>query len=245
METEKFLVTKSNHLIEAGYRLSLNEQRLVLAAISKLDGRKPMPRDNDFTITAQEFSSMFGVPLKKAYESLDAAASRLYERDIKAYDGKHKTRERFRWVDGVKYWDGDGKVTLSFSNKIIPYLTLLHTQLTSYDLKQITKLSTSYAIRFYELLIQFKSTGERYITLEKLKERLELTEQYSRFYNFKKRIIEPAINEINSNTELVVDWDVTKKGRVITGLTFIFEEKLIPQDATKCPHTQDMFEDAT
>jgi len=225
MSTDKFLVTKSNHLIEAGYRLSLNEQRLVLIAISKLDGRKPMPRDNDFTITTQEFSSMFNVPIKQAYESLENAASRLYERDIKAYDGKYKTRERFRWVDGVKYWDGEGKVTLSFSNKIVPYLTLLHTQLTSYDLKQISNLNSSYAIRFYELMIQFKSTRERWIKLDTLKERLELQNQYSRFFDFKKRIIDPAIIEINNTTNLIVSWNTVKKGRVITGLMFIIKEK--------------------
>lgn len=225
MNTEKYLVTKSNHLVEAGYRLSLNEQRLVLSAISKLDGRKPMPRDNDFTITAQEFSSMFGVPIKQAYENLENATSRLYERDIKTYDGKHKTRERFRWVDGVKYWDGEGKVTLSFSNKIIPYLTLLHTQLTSYDLKQISNLNSSYSIRFYELIIQFKSTGERWINLDTLKERLELQNQYSRFFDFKKRIIEPAITEINYSTNITISWETIKKGRVITGLKFDIKEK--------------------
>lgn len=222
---EKFLVTKSNHLVEAGYRLSLNEQRLILTAISKLDGRKPIPRDNDFTITAQEFSSMFYIPIKQAYESLDNAASRLYERDIKTYDGKHKTRERFRWVDGVKYWDGEGKVTLSFSNKIIPYLTLLHTQLTSYDLKQISNLKSSYAIRFYELMVQFKSTGDRWIKLDTLKDRLELNDCYDRFYNLKIRIIEPAIKEINNSTNLIVTWDIVKKGRVITGLKFSIKEK--------------------
>lgn len=248
MSTEKFLVTKSNHLIEAGYRLSLNEQRLVLTAISKLDGRKPIPRDNDFTITAQEFSSMFDVPLKQAYENLESAASRLYERDIKAYDGKHKTRERFRWVDGVKYWDGEGKVTLSFSNKIVPYLTLLHTQLTSYDLKQISSLNSSYAIRFYELMIQFKSTGERWIKLDTLKERLELQDQYSRFFDLKKRIIDPAIKEINNSTNLTVSWDTVKKGRVISGLTFSIKEKKENSSARRederCPHTYEMFEEA-
>ena len=107
----------------------------------------------------------------------------------------------------------------------MPYLTLLHTQLTTYDLKQITKLSTAYAIRFYELLIQFKSTGERFISIEKLKERLELNEQYSRFYNLKKRIIEPSIDNINQSTDLNVDWDVVKKGKIITGLIFVFEKK--------------------
>jgi plasmid replication initiation protein len=247
MDTEKFLVTKSNHLVEAGYRLSLNEQRLVLMAISKLDGRKPIPRDNDFTITAQEFSSMFSVPIKQAYESLENAASRLYEQDIKTYDGKHNTRERFRWVDGVKYWDGEGKVTLSFSNKIIPYLTLLHTQLTSYDLKQISNLNSSYAIRFYELMIQFRSTGERWMKLDTLKERLQLQDQYPRFFDLKKRIIEPAITEINNSTNLIVKWGVVKKGRVITGLNFEIKEKSkqvkLSNDYERCPYTRDMFEE--
>jgi len=244
MRTEKFLVTKSNHLVEAGYRLSLNEQRLVLTAISKLDGRKPIPRDNDFTITAQEFSSMFNIPIKQAYENLDNAASRLYERDIKTYDGKHKTRERFRWVDGVKYWDGEGKVTLSFSNKIIPYLTLLHTQLTSYDLKQISNLKSSYAIRFYELMVQFKSTGDRWIKLDALKDRLELNDCYDRFYNLKVRIIEPAIKEINNSTNLTVTWETVKKGRVITGLKFSIKEKQKKTDSDRCPYTIDMLEEA-
>lgn len=222
---EKLLVTKSNHLVEAGYKLSLDEQRLILTAISRLDGRKPMPRHNAFTITAQEFSSMFDVPVNQAYESLDNAASRLYERDIKTYDGKHKTRERFRWVDGVKYWDGEGKVTLNFSNKIIPYLTRLFTQLTSYDLKQISKLNSSYAIRFYELMAQFKSTSVRWIKLDTLKERLELCGQYPRFYDLKRRVIDPSVAEINRTTNLSISWVTVKEGRVIKGLTFEIKEK--------------------
>jgi len=238
MSEGKLLVTKSNILNEAGYKLSLNEQRLILSAISRLDGRKPLPRDGDFTITAIEFADVFNVPIKQAYETLDNAASRLYERDIKTYDRKGNSRERFRWVDYVKYWDGEGKVTLSFSKKIIPYLTLLHNQLTTYDLKQITQLNSAYAIRFYELLIQFKSTGEKFITLKKLKESLELTEQYSRFYNLKKRIIEPSIDNINQSTDLYVDWDVVKKGRCITGLRFLFEQKNID----RCPDTMEMFD---
>lgn len=225
MSNVNVLVTKSNHLIEAGYKLTLNEQRLILSAISQLDGRKPIPKNNNFIITAAEFSKNFDIPLKQSYEVLDDAASRLYERDIKTFDKEGKTRERFRWVDCVKYWDGEAKVTLSFSNRIIPYLTKLHSQLTSYELKQISQLSSSYSIRFYELLIQFKTTNERYISLEKLRERLEVIGQYKRFYDLKKYVIEPAINNINIATDLTVEWDIVKKGRVITGFIFVFQNK--------------------
>lgn len=218
------MVSKSNHLVEAGYKLTLSEQRLILIAISRLDGRKPIPKDNDFVITAAEFSNAFDLPLKQAYETLEDAASRLYERDIKTFNPDAKTRDRFRWVDGVRYWDGEAKVTLSFSRHIVPYLTLLHKQFTSYDLKQISKFKTAYSIRFYELLVQFAKTGERYISLDKLRERLELKDLYKRFFDLKKRIIDPSIIEINSTSNLSVDWDTTKKGRVITGLIFVFQK---------------------
>jgi plasmid replication initiation protein len=218
------IVTKSNHLIEASYKLSLNEQRLILIAISQIDGRKPIDKDNDFTITATEFSKIFGIPTNQTYETLNNAASRLYERDIKTYDPSAKTRERFRWVDRVKYWDGDAKVTLSFSRWVIPYLTLLHQQFTSYELKQVSQMKTAYSIRFYELLIQFIKTGERHITLLKLRELLELKEQYKRFFDFKRYVLIPSMKDINETTDVRVEWDVVKKGSCISGLLFVFEK---------------------
>lgn len=223
---DNVLVTKSNNLIEAGYKLSLNEQRLVLSVISQLDARKPFPKNNDFVITASEFSKIFDIPLKQAYEILDDAASRLYERDIKTFDHAAKTREKFRWVDGVKYWYGEAKVTLSLSRHIVPYLAMLHQQFTTYELKQISNLKTSYSIRFYELLVQFIKTGERYISLEKIRSLFELTKEYPRFYDFKKRIIFPSIYEINLNTNLLVEWDTVKNGKTITGLIFVFQNKV-------------------
>jgi plasmid replication initiation protein len=219
------IVTKSNHLIEANYKLSLNEQRLILTVISKIDGRKPIDKDNDFTITANEFSEIFKIPLKQAYEALDDAASRLYERDIKTHDGSAKTTERFRWVSYVKYWHGEAKVTLGFSHRIIPYLTLLHQQFTSYELKQISKMKSAYSIRLYELMAQFIKTGERNITLEKLRELFELKGQYSRFFDFKKYILVPSVKDINETTDIKVEWDVVKKGNRILGLLFIFEKE--------------------
>lgn len=219
-----FLVTKSNNLIEAGYKLSLNEQRLILSAISQLDGRKPIPKNNDFEITAEDFSKAFNIPIKQAYEALEDAASRLYEQDIKTFDRTENSRTRFRWVDGVKYWDGKARVTLSFSNKVIPYLTKLHQQFTTYELSQVSQLKTAYAIRLYELLIQFLKTEIRQITLEKLRAFLELENDYKRFFDFKRRIIDPSIKNINESTNLNVDWDVVKNGRVITGLIFVFQK---------------------
>ena len=216
------VITKHNSLIEASYKLTLNEQRMVLLCIARLDTRKPLPKDNLFTITAKEFSETFGIEEKHAYEALDEAASALYERDIKTYDGKY--RERFRWVCGVKYHDNEGKVTLGFSTWVTPYLTMLHERFASYKLKQISGLKSVYSIRLLEFLTQFKTTGKFITDLDKFKDRLCLKEEYKRFYDLKRRVIEPAVKELQEKSKLVIEWKPIKSGKTIKQLEFNFKE---------------------
>jgi plasmid replication initiation protein len=222
MPSKELVVTKHNNLIEASYKLTLNEQRLVLLCIARLDTRKPLPKDNLFTITAKEFSKTFGIEEKHAYEALDEAASTLYERDIRTYDGKY--RERFRWVCGVQYHDNEGKVTLGLSTFITPYLTMLHERFASYKLNQIAGLKSIYSIRLLEFLTQFKATGKLIIELGRFKDRLDLKNEYTRFFDLKKRVIEPAVKELREKSNLEIDWRPIKLRRTIKQLEFVFSE---------------------
>jgi plasmid replication initiation protein len=224
MSSREITITKHNSLIEASYKLTLNEQRLISACISKLDPRKPIPKNHVFEITAKEFSESYGINIKKAYKELEEASKDLYEQDIRTYDGKY--RERFRWVYGVRYHDGEGKVTLGFSPWVIPYLTMLHERFTSYQLKQIAGLKSVYSIRLFEFLVQFKSTGKFLIDLDKFRERLGLTTEYKRFFDLKKVVIERAITELNKKSNLSINWKAIKgsSGKGIKQLEFIFRE---------------------
>jgi len=233
-DMKDFLVTKANALVQASYRLSLNEQRLVLACVSQLDSRKPLPKDNLFTLWAADFAETYAIPVDQAYEALNEASTSLYERDVKVFDGKVK--ERFRWVYHVKYYPGEGKVCLGFSQTIMPYLSLLNKQFTSYQMANVAKLRSTYSIRLYEFLIQYRSTGKLIITLDDLKQRLELDGRYDRFSNIKMRILDPAVKELKEKSNLVINWRVIKKGRTVDRLEFTFEEtgvQAMPDPADK------------
>ena len=78
-------VTQSNRLVEASHTLTLNETRLVLCAASLIDPRKPLPKDGYLTVRADTFAEVFGIDVRHAYEALDDAANRLFERDIRRY----------------------------------------------------------------------------------------------------------------------------------------------------------------
>ena len=179
-----------------------------------------MPRP--ISITAQDFSEQYGIPLKHAYEALKEATSALYERDIKTFDGRYKSR--FRWVDRVDYLDGGGETKLFFTVHVQPYLVHLNQRFTTYELKRIADLTSTHSIRLFELLQQFRSTGFYRVSVAEFRELLELGPSYERYSNLKLKVIDPAIAELREKSGLLVELKTEKKGRAINRLTFTFRD---------------------
>ena len=109
-------------------------------------------------------------------------------------------------------------------------------QFTIYRLRDIAKLTSSYAIRLYEMLVQWKSTGARTVEIEWLKDAFLLNGKYPSIKDFKARVLEPAIDQINQTTNLWVSWDQKKTGRKVTHIIFSFgvkEETTLKKKQTK------------
>lgn len=227
-------VSQHNKLIEASHTLTLNEKRLVLLAASKLDPRKPEPRDRFIKIEASEFANVFGLGSGSVYRTLDEALERLYSRNIYIYNKKGEVSEKLRWVYHIKYYDGEGYLEIGFSPTVIPYLTKLHREFTTYQLRQIGSLDSFYAIRIYELCCQFKKkTRRRKIALESLRIMLDMGEKYPQYKIFNHHVLMPSIREINKHTNLHVDVEPTRKGRKVVGFTFHIQDKEENQEVTE------------
>jgi plasmid replication initiation protein len=220
---KELVITRHNSLVEGSYKLNLDEQRLLYLCITKLDPRKVLPKDNSFTVTAKEFAEVFSIDEKSVYKQIEEASKNLAERWLKTNDEKY--REQFRWVFGVRYHDDEGKVTLGFSPWVIPYLTCLKEQFTSLRLSQVANLKSIYSIRLLEFLTQFKATGKFIIELDRFKDRLDLKNEYKRFFDLKKRVIDPAVSELTEKSNMFIEWKPIKSGKTIKQLEFIFCER--------------------
>lgn len=215
-------IGKSNYLVEASYKLSLQEQRLILACLAKIDSRQDVPKI--MSLTAQEYSETMGIDVKNAHRELYKAAERLYDRSIKVSDPEKI--EEFRWVQKkVTYIKGEGKIVLTWSDDVLKYISQLKNRFTTYKLRYIASLQSSYSIRLYELLMQFSSTSERTIYLEDFRSLLQLHDKYQNFKDLNKKIIKPAIKELNEISDLNVILKTIKKGRSVTALSFDFKKK--------------------
>lgn len=228
---QKQLVTKDNSLIGASYSLGVVEQRLIFLAIIEAREQKTLIEAGGLLrIYAQSYAKQFDVEKHTSYEAMKRAVEGLYEAGF-AYSkldeqsgkiGHYKSR----WVDKIGYIDDLGCVELVFASDVIPLITRLEARYTEYELKQVVGLQSEYAIRLYELIIQWRSVGKTNpISLMELREKLGLVDEYKRIEAFKRRVLDLAVKQINEHTDITVEYEQHKQGRVITGFTFRFKVK--------------------
>lgn len=218
-------VTKGNDLIStACYSLSLDELRLILVAISKLDsrvlasGRARFARDQlGLHVTAEEFLTLFGIDRKNAYGQLKRAAARLWGRTITQVGQGGGVRVDLRWLY-MKAEYLDAGVTLFFSPPLLDhYLLDLKKNFTSYRLGVAAKLRSVHAVRIFELCARFKGTGVVKTTVGVLADLLCVS--YTKKSDLARWVLDPAILAIRSAVGLDVSWQWVGED----GLEFRFE----------------------
>lgn len=236
-------VYKSNALIEAQYRLSVAEQRIMLACISQVRRDAPITDDKLYSVRAADIASMSGTSEKQAYRELEKAALRLKRREIRLIEepnGKGRKRKVMLtgWVQTIVYVEEEGRVELRFTKDMLPYLTQLTEQFTRYALTDIAHMTSSHAIRLYELLIQWRGVGTREVEIDWLREAFQLDHKYPALKDFKRRVIEPAVKQINEHSPIWVEWGQRKTGRRVSHLVFTFGEKPTSKAGTRGGKTQ-------
>lgn len=231
----KDLVVKDNALINASYNLDLVEQRLILLAIIQARKTGKGINANDaLTIHASNYIENFHVEKHTAYAVLKEACKVLFDRRFTYQSmttkGNIKTTHS-RWVSEISYVDNEATVSLIFSPAVVPLITRLEERFTSYELKQVSQLTSRYATRLYELLIAWRSTGKTPIfEIDTFRQQLGVAEdEYTRSDNFKRRVLEIAISQINTFTDITVKLQQHKTGRSISGYSFSFKAKPRPK----------------
>ena len=227
-------VVKSNKVVEASYLLSLSEQRVLLACIAQIDSREELTEQYQFEVSAAEIVDLAGLDnVSNAYRDLKKSTEKLYERSVIINDpdpdNPQITERKTRWISSIDYIPGEGKLVLNFSAGIIPYLSRLSKEFTKYKLMHVARFESIYSIRLYELLVQWSSAGEREIEVEWLKNQFQVGDKYKRLGDLKKRVIDPAVAEINKHSNLWVKYGQRKSGRTVTHFQFQFGLKDQPK----------------
>ena len=229
------LVVKSNQVIEASYTLTTIEQRLILSAIAQIPKGEPVTDEVIYTVSVADLQKV-GANETTAYRDLKESVSRLFDRSIVLRSSDRTSRTR--WVQKIDFMDSRGVIGIRFSKDILPFLSNLSTEFTKYLASDLIGVTSIYAIRLYELLVQYQSIGKREISVVDLRWMFELQNKYPVWADLKRWVIDQAVKEINEFSPLNVTYETKKTGRKITSINLKFKQKTKQaQIATEAPKT--------
>ena len=130
-----------------------------------------------------------------------------------------------------------------FDSRILPLLSELKDNFTQFVIDDVAGFGSIYSFRFYQMMMQFKSTGYCKISLDDLRYVLALFEKYEATKDLRKWVIDTAVKEINEKTPYKVSYELIKSGRKFTHLELKFKLKAEPKKVTSLrdQNTPDLF----
>lgn len=229
-EDKMSLIAKTNRLNTVIQSLSLAEIRLIqVAIIDSREKNQGLSADKPLRIESSRYAEAFHVTRQTAYEVMLSAEKTLFERQFSFID-ECNDKVKTRWISQAKYIKGQGAIEIIFTPAVVNEITRIDGKeqfFTQYLLSQTAMLNSVYSVRLYELVTQWRAAKKTPIfKLEIFRGQLGLgVSDYKQMNDFKKRVLELAVNEINDKTDLKVSYEQMKRGRSIIGFKFTVHEK--------------------
>lgn len=227
------VIVQDNALVEASYRLSLYEKRILNICMIKAKANDEELTGGEYTVTAYEIAQLCDIDMSSAYRVISESSDRLYSRSIRLTCGpggvpfKDRDYENARWVSKVGFAEGRGCIILRFSPDILPYINQAAREFTLTSISEISKLQSFYSHRLYELFAQYRSAGQRRMSIEELRYYLDLGNRYAKAKDLREKVIERAISEIEEKTQMKVAFEMEKTGRKFTHINFLIQDPSI------------------
>ena len=230
------IIKKSNDLITAKYRLTIIQQYVLHNVISQIH-----MDDTDFKkyeVNVRSIADSHGIDTKNAYRYIKKSALELNKQPI--IIGDEIEGIALNWFSSVRYNSNRGTLLVDFHPDLKPYLLQLQGYFTQYENKNIQRFKCVHSLRFYEFLKQKQNLGrgkEFYVelTIAEIRSMFCFSDnEYKANKDLRVYVIEPALKEINEQTDLsIVDIQFLKKGRSINSIYITAKPKTLSKTLKK------------
>lgn len=212
---------QSNRLVEARYKLTLREQRLVIAICSQIP--KNQPNVDAIYLRMMDVAAFcrLGDPGTKTgqYSKIKNLSDKLMRRtlQIKKPDGRWRITH---WLQAAECMPG-GILKCEIDNQLLPEFLQLKIAYLDTLAAPLMEFSRDYSARMYFILKKMLRIGDFEYKLDFFRQTFKLPKSYKHFGHLKEKVLEPALKEINEKSDITVKWDYIKEGRSYTKIHFI------------------------
>ena len=214
-----YKVVKANEIIQkARYDLNITELKTFAYMVSKI---KPTDvKDQEYTINIKEFCQVCGLDYKNGgnYDFIKKTVKSLRDKSFWLVNEKGE-ETTVGWLQKARISKGSGKIVVKFDEDIQKYVLGLFENFTQYSLLSTLPMKSAYSFRLFELLKSYEFTKSHTFDVDELKKILGAT-HYSNFKDFRKKVIEIAVREINEYTDIETSWEPITQGKKVLQVKF-------------------------
>ena len=232
MKSKTLKVYKNKKLNKANFGdFNHSDYQVFISLVSKIGGvdktgkyLQPQELEREHVLTAVDFGKTFGMNSTNPYNALKKAVDKLMKTDIKIEKSDGKRLVRINVCSSAEYIEKEGKITVRFTDDIMPYLAQVREKFLLYNLKEVANFGSLYTTRLYELIQEFKETGCMVISVEKLRDAFAVGTKFMLYGDLKRYTFGHAIKEINHFYDLNLRFEEMKKGRKVDAIRFKFNK---------------------
>jgi plasmid replication initiation protein len=219
---KKYVIQRNEFIYGNTTVFTINDLKIFKLIISKVNSQNVL-FDDFYEISHDELKAL-DINQKHLYShtltSLKKLANVYITIDSIDKNGKKIIKEVGLIQNSFRFAKYSSKFHISFHPDMKEYLLDIQAKYTKYPLEEISGFKLKHSLKFYEYMKSI-SFDEVEISLEKLKKRLDLNNAYEKFAMFNKKVLTPALEEINTMTSLHIKWEPIKKGKKVIKIKFI------------------------
>lgn len=234
-------VVQANQLIISVAKMDKNSLKFFEIAVGSIDTDN-VPKNRTVHIKKSLLFECLGLNNTKAkYSRLKSASTSLMQNSVFHLSGDvekgEKENRTISPINEIAWNKGEDYVSVIFNETVMPFLVDLKKNFTQYQLSEITNLNGKYSIPLFKLLCMYFNQYENYkkalndekaenykapfFEVNDLRNFLNVPKKsYAGFGEFKRRILEPTLKDINEHTSLNISFNPTYKGRKVTHISF-------------------------
>lgn len=229
-DTNNYVAMANNMILRSASNLKMNELKLLRFFImqTKRDDKELY----SFSVNVKDLAKAIDISEKNLTRDLSKMTKNLMKEVIEIDDGTKKRWKKFHWVDVCDY--DNGVLDIKISDELKPFLVGLRGSFTRYRLAEIINLHSMYAIKVYEALNAYMDDNNKphadvateiAISIDELRRITDTIEKFERYSNFKAKVIDAALKEINEKSIYHVTATPYKNGKMIAGFDFLIESQ--------------------
>lgn len=214
-------VRQSNVITQSRHELTATQLDLYFMMLSLVKENDEI--DKVYEISVREIESITGRMWQ--YNQLLTATEGMIGKVFRI--DQHDGLLQVAMLSSAKYVKGKGKIELSIDPRLRPYLIDIKNNFTSFQLHCVLSLSSKYAKWMFMQFSRWKDIGYVSFEIDELRTLLnlkdpngKLPEQYTQWVEFKKRILDTSVKQINESTDLKISYELEKKGRSFHRINF-------------------------